>query len=271
MFKTKSSLLLLTSAAIWLGACGEATEAPEPAPPAADMMSMVDMTEDLAPSCPDASQTSCSGTCLNLQEDVNNCGECGKACGFKGLCSDGECGCLNGGSWCGPGLCLQTLNDSNHCGACNNKCPAGNYCEDGKCVEGGEIAEVVRLTNEARAVGRMCGDTSHGAVGPLQINAQLNLAAQGHSEDMARRNYFEHDNPDGKSPTDRMRAAGYTGSRTGENIAVGQPTPKAVVDAWIKSPGHCRNIMNGGYTEIGIGFFKTSNQGPWWTQNFGSP
>lgn len=269
MFNTKTSTLLLTGALLWLSACGEATETPEPAP--ADMMSMVDMPVDLAPSCPDASQTSCSGTCTNLQEDVNNCGECGKACGFKGLCSDGECGCLNGGTWCGPGQCMQTLNDSRHCGACNNKCEGGTYCADGTCVMGPEIAEILRLTNEARAVGRMCGDKSFGPAAPLQINTKLNTSAQGHSEDMERRNFFDHDNPDGKTATERMREAGYTGRFTGENIAVGQDTPQEVMEAWIDSPGHCSGIMNPNFTELGVGFFKTSTKGPWWTQNFGAP
>lgn len=266
LFKLTLTMTMLCLAA----ACGEASEENN-SPAQADMSMMEDMGVELAPSCPDAAQTSCSGSCVKLNEDVNNCGECGQACGFRGYCDEGSCGCLNGGTWCGPGLCMLTLNDSNHCGECNKKCPAGHYCEDGGCVEGGEIAEVVRLTNEARKIARQCGETSHNAVGPLQINAQLNLAAQGHSEDMYRRNFFEHENPDKESPTDRMRAAGYNGRTTGENIAMGQPTPKAVVDAWLNSPGHCRNIMNGSYTEIGIGFFKTGNKGPWWTQNFGAP
>lgn len=266
LFKLTLTMTMLCLAA----ACGEASEENN-SPAQADMSMMEDMSVDLAPSCPDAAQTSCSGSCVKLNEDVNNCGECGQACGFRGYCDEGSCGCLNGGTWCGPGLCMLTLNDSNHCGTCNNKCEGGTYCSDGTCVMGPEIAEVLRLTNEARAVGRMCGDKSFGPANPLQINTKLNASAQGHSEDMERRNFFDHNNPDGKTATERMREAGYTGRTTGENIAVGQDTPKEVVDAWIDSPGHCSNIMNPNFTELGVGFFKTGNKGPWWTQNFGAP
>ena len=237
------------------------------------MDSRQDMSVDLGPQCttPDKPDV-CGAQCTDLLSDPLHCGECGNSCGTRGVyCDEGSCGCLNNGTWCGPGQCLLTLNDSNHCGACNRKCPAGHYCQGGECVEGGEIAEVVKLTNEARASSRQCGDQQFGPAEPLQINDKLNLAAQGHSEDMAARGFFEHDNPDGVTASERMRAAGYRGRITGENIAMGQPTPRRVVDAWLDSPGHCKNIMNPSYREIGIGFFKTNNRGPWWTQNFGAP
>ncbi len=88
---------------------------------------------------------------------------------------------------------------------------------------------------------------------------------------MAARGYFEHDTPDGVTPTQRMRTAGYTGRRTGENIAQGYSNPADVVQGWIDSPGHCRNLMSGGYTQIGIGYHRGGPGRHYWVQNFGAP
>ncbi len=127
---------------------------------------------------------------------------------------------------------------------------------------GGEAAEVVRLTNEQR-VANGCP--------ALTVNGALTRAAQGHSEDMAARNYFEHTNLDGLSPFDRMKAAGYSYRMAAENIAAGQRTPQAVVTGWMNSSGHRANILNCGLSEIGVGVAKGGRYGIYWTQNFGTP
>jgi uncharacterized protein YkwD len=125
----------------------------------------------------------------------------------------------------------------------------GNAAED----------EVVRLTNQARQ-GAGCGALTH--------DAKLRTAALGHSTDMTAKNYFAHNSPDGRNPGDRIKAAGFSPIRAwGENIALGQPTPAAVVQAWLDSPGHRANIMNCAYTHIGVGLFKGA-KGPYWTQVF---
>jgi uncharacterized protein YkwD len=123
-------------------------------------------------------------------------------------------------------------------------------------------AEVLRLVNVQR--------TSHGC-GPLSSNPVLLRVARAHSADMASRGYFDHNSPDGRSPFDRMRAAGYKGGLMGENIAAGQPTPAAVMDAWMHSAGHRANILNCGYRVIGIGVASKTGS-PYriyWTQDFG--
>jgi uncharacterized protein YkwD len=105
----------------------------------------------------------------------------------------------------------------------------------------------------------------------LTVNPILVSVARAHSQDMAARGYFDHTSPDGMSPFDRMRQAGYWGGLMGENIAAGQPTPQAVMQAWMNSPGHRANILNCGYTAIGIGVF-TRPGSPfriYWTQDFG--
>ncbi|MGW7269269.1 sigma-70 family RNA polymerase sigma factor [Streptomyces sp. NPDC054864] len=120
--------------------------------------------------------------------------------------------------------------------------------------------EVTRLANAERA---------KSGCGPLTLNSKLGDAAQGHSDDMAERDFFDHTNPDGEDPGDRVTAAGYKWSTYGENIAAGQRTPSAVMDSWMNSSGHRANILNCSFKEIGIGYRQGSG-GPWWTQNFGA-
>lgn len=96
---------------------------------------------------------------------------------------------------------------------------------------------------------------------PLQPNGELEQAAQGHSEEMVRENYFDHVAPSGESPLQRLRAAGYipgppAGYAVGENIAWGTlslSTPASIVNAWIGSPEHLANILNAAYRESAIG------------------
>ena len=124
-------------------------------------------------------------------------------------------------------------------------------------------AQVVTLTNAERAkVG--CG--------ALTVNAVLTSAAQAHSADMAAHNYFDHNSQDGRSPFDRITAAGYQFSTAAENIAAGQRTPEAVMTSWMNSPGHKANILNCALHEIGVGYATSSSStyGAYWTQDFGT-
>lgn len=108
----------------------------------------------------------------------------------------------------------------------------------------GAVREFERLANAHRArVG--CG--------PLRWDAATGRVAQAHAEDMVRRDFFSHTNPDGQSPFDRLRAAGVTYMAAAENIAFGYPTAAAVLDAWVRSDGHRRNLENCGYTHHGVG------------------
>lgn len=78
---------------------------------------------------------------------------------------------------------------------------------------------------------------------PLALSRELTIAARAHSADMAARNFFDHTNPSGQNPTDRARAAGYTGS-AGENIAAGYENIAAAHRAWLLSLGHRRNVLS---------------------------
>ncbi len=106
----------------------------------------------------------------------------------------------------------------------------------------------------------------------LKQNAILDLSAQGHAEDMAKRKFFEHKNPDGRTPEDRIRAAGYFTPPClcsyrfayGENIAKGQKTVAEVMRAWMNSKVHRANILRPDFLELGVGFVNGL-----WVQNFG--
>ena len=86
----------------------------------------------------------------------------------------------------------------------------------------------------------------------LTPNPLLEKAAQLKANDMAAKGYFAHDTPDGKTPWYWFDQAGYNYAAAGENLAVNFTDSKDVTDAWLASPAHRANIMNGNYSEIGI-------------------
>ena len=107
---------------------------------------------------------------------------------------------------------------------------------------------------------------------PLKQNVKLDRSAQGHAEDMLKRKFFSHQTPEGKTPEQRIDAAGYFAEPCkcpfvfsyGENIAKGQQTPADVMKAWMASKVHRDNILKTNYQELGVGF-----AGGMWVQNFG--
>ena len=89
---------------------------------------------------------------------------------------------------------------------------------------------------------------------------------------MARRKYFEHEGRDGSQPKDRVQRAGYKSRLTGENIALGPESAEEVVKGWLDSPGHCANIMDARFQDIGVGVATGRGRGQiYWVQNFGAP
>jgi uncharacterized protein YkwD len=127
--------------------------------------------------------------------------------------------------------------------------------------------EVLALVNEHRAAGADCGSGGVFAPAePLTMNAALRCAARLHSLDMATRGFFDHTNPDGDGPGERIAPTGYEPRTWGENIALGYATPEDVVSGWMGSDGHCANIMRAAFTEIGVGY----QENRYWTQVFGA-
>jgi len=134
-------------------------------------------------------------------------------------------------------------------------------------------AELLVAVNKARAVARTCGTTKYPAVPALTAATKLDTAAQAHATDMVTKNFFSHTGSDGSQPWDRMTRAGYSWSAAGENIAAGNSTVAATMDQWLKSAGHCANIMGKNFTQIGFGYnySATATYRHYWVQNFAKP
>ena len=140
-------------------------------------------------------------------------------------------------------------------------------------IDGYQSAMLAEI-NRRRASAQSCGSRgSFPAAGALSWNDQLFAAAAGHAKDMVARSFFSHTGSSGSSVADRVSAAGYAWSTVAENIAAGQPSVTRVVDAWMNSDGHCANLMNPAFSELGAGYAvdPKSDAGIYWTALFGSP
>ncbi|MFQ4137054.1 CAP domain-containing protein [Nodosilinea sp. PGN35] len=105
---------------------------------------------------------------------------------------------------------------------------------------------------------------------PLVLNEQLTAAAQRHAQDMATSRRMSHTGSDGSTMRSRIDATQYSWSTIGENVAMGQPTAAAVMNAWMNSPGHRQNILNPAFRELGVGHATGGNR-PYWVQVFARP
>lgn len=128
-----------------------------------------------------------------------------------------------------------------------------------RAIEDPRVERILTLVNAAR---------SAAGCPPVAHDDRLALAATRHSQDMARRNYFAHRNPEGASAGDRIAAAGYRARMWGENIAAGEPSPDGVMRLWMNSAGHRSNILDCGYRHLGTGVAEGGYYRIYWTQNF---
>ncbi|MEE1013757.1 MAG: SafA/ExsA family spore coat assembly protein [Clostridia bacterium] len=117
-------------------------------------------------------------------------------------------------------------------------------------------SEVVRLVNEQRV---------KNGLSKLTEDWELSRVARYKSQDMKDNKYFSHTSPVYGSPFEMIKNFGISYRSAGENIAKGQSTPQAVVNAWMNSSGHRANILNKNYTRIGVGYVSGGN---YWTQMF---
>lgn len=131
----------------------------------------------------------------------------------------------------------------------------------------------LQLVNNVRARGTHCGSELFGPAPPVTLSSTLDGVAFGHADDMATNNYFEHEDLHGKSPSDRVRATGYQEKLVGENIAYGPKSVDEVVQGWLDSPGHCENIMDPRFVEMGLGYAKShdSKHALYWVQMLATP
>jgi uncharacterized protein YkwD len=131
----------------------------------------------------------------------------------------------------------------------------------------------LELVNEVRARGARCGERSFGPAPAVRLSGTLAGVALGHASDMAQHNYFEHEDRAGHSPADRVRAVGYHEKLVGENIAYGPKSAEEVVQGWLDSPGHCENIMDPRFAEMGIAYApgQAVKHGLYWVQLLAAP
>ena len=126
-------------------------------------------------------------------------------------------------------------------------------------------AVLLELVNKVRKNGCKCGDTWYPTAPAVTWNNQLEAAAAGHSKNMHQKKFFSHKGTDGSDGGDRIARTGYRWTAYGENIANGYLSEREVILGWLASPGHCRNIMNRKYKEMGV-----ARMGRYWTQTFGA-
>jgi uncharacterized protein YkwD len=127
------------------------------------------------------------------------------------------------------------------------------------------VAPARNLGPELEVVSRTNTERARAGCPALRVDPRLTAAARAHSADMVNRHYFDHPSPDGDTPQDRSSAAGYA-DYGGENIAYGQDSAAEVVNDWMNSPDHRANILDCGFTAIGVGLDR---RGMYWTQDFG--
>jgi len=121
------------------------------------------------------------------------------------------------------------------------------------CGLAGFQAEAMQFVNAQRAAGASCGGRGAFAPAPLLAwSVPLDRAALAHSDDMVAHDYFGHTGSDGSSAGQRAAAAGYAWRTWGENIAAGQTSVAATMAGWMASDGHCANIMNAAFRDIGL-------------------
>ncbi len=131
----------------------------------------------------------------------------------------------------------------------------------------------LQLVNGVRAKGARCGKELYGPAPPVTLSGTLDTVAFGHATDMATNNYFEHEDLKGKTPSDRVRATGYQEKLVGENIAYGPKSVDEVVQGWLDSAGHCENIMDPRFVEMGLGYATShdSKHALYWVQVLATP
>jgi uncharacterized protein YkwD len=126
--------------------------------------------------------------------------------------------------------------------------------------------DILLEINKVRAEGCKCGEEKMPPVAALTWDDTLETAAIRHVKDMVENDNFSHTGTDGSTLSDRVEAAGYQWWTIGENISWGYSAVSYVVQGWINSKGHCRNLMNPDFSEMGAAKIAT-----YWVLDLGKP
>lgn len=129
----------------------------------------------------------------------------------------------------------------------------------------GFASDILSEVNSFRQVGYQCGNKQMPAVAPLSWSSELASAALLHAQDMADNSHFSHKGTNGSTSAQRAESAGYDWITIGENIAFGHPDISSVVQGWMDSKDHCKNIMNPAFKDMGAG-----EKGTYWSQALGA-
>lgn len=113
-------------------------------------------------------------------------------------------------------------------------------------------AAVLQEVNKLRETGCKCGGRNMAPTHSLSWNKQLTEAAVRHALDIANRQQLDHTGKDGSSVMSRVSDTGYSWGNVAENIAFGYWSVPSVIQGWVESSGHCRNMMNPDYKEVGV-------------------
>jgi len=141
------------------------------------------------------------------------------------------------------------------------------------CAVGDLSSTVIPAVNRLRAAAQVCGTTAMPAAGALTWDARLAEAARRHSTDMAAHNFFDHTGSDGSDAGTRVKATGYDWTFVGENLAARQADLATALSGWMRSPGHCLNLMNDKALQIGLACVQRSSgrATPYWTMVLARP
>ena len=129
---------------------------------------------------------------------------------------------------------------------------------DSNAIDRGKL---LQLVNEARAKGCKCGNTYYAPAAPVSWNDKLEKAARGHTDYMSTYNILSHTGENGSRAGERINKAGYKWSEYGENIAAGYKTEEEVINGWLNSSGHCKNLMKPITKHVAV-----ARNGNYWTQ-----
>ncbi len=132
-------------------------------------------------------------------------------------------------------------------------------------IRGGDKSKIqFRMLDSVNALRSASGS------GPVQLNAQLNAAAETHSRDMSVQNRPWHFGSDGSSPIDRVQRVGYTGGLLGENISETYETELETLAAWMERPGTRTVILDPAAFNMGFAWFQEPGGKIWWTLIMGN-
>ena len=172
-----------------------------------------------------------------------------------------------------PGAAPGTSVDTSPTGAPSSATPGGT---PGSGTPGGGASTppptadaIARM--ESKVVALVNAERADAGCAAVTVDSRLATVAREHARDMATRDYFSHSTPEGVTFDDRIRDGGYPVGKAAENIALGQPSPEAVMEAWLASPDHRANIVDCGLRQIGVGLAYDASGRPYWAQSLASP